>query len=114
MLPRLPQLAVRQIAVRVAPGPRLKVISVASLILLHLPLSLQRKDTPDNTVQKIPVMGNHNHNSVKGIQVILQHVQGLDVQIIGGLVKDQHIGGLHQDAEQIQPPALPAGQLPDP
>ena len=55
-------------------------------------------------------MADSNHGSLKCIQIILQHVQGLNIQIVGRLVQHQHIGRSHQDAQKIQPPHFAAGQ----
>ena len=47
------------------------------------------------------------------VQIILQNLQGLDIQVIGRFIQDQDIGILHQDTEQTQPPLFAAGQLAD-
>ena len=58
-------------------------------------------------------MRHHDHNPREVIQVVLQDLQRLDVQIVRGLVQDQHVGRLHQHPQQIQPPLLAARQLGD-
>ncbi|CAN4049886.1 Serine/threonine protein phosphatase, partial [Dysosmobacter welbionis] len=46
-------------------------------------------------------------------EIILQNGEGGHVQVVGGLVQQQHVGGFHQHGQQIQPPPLPAGEPPD-
>ena len=55
-------------------------------------------------------MGYGDDNALEFVQIVLQHRQGADVQIIGRLVQDQHIGRFHEQTQQVQPPLLPAGQ----
>ena len=58
-------------------------------------------------------MGDRHHRTGEGVQVVLQNGEGLDVQVVGGLVQQQHIGGSGQHRQQIEPPLLAAGQLAD-
>ena len=55
-------------------------------------------------------MADGDHRALEGVQIILQHVQRLNVQIVGGLVQQQHVGRGHQHAQQIQPALLAARQ----
>ena len=43
-------------------------------------------------------------------QHLLEQVQGLDVEVVGGLVEDQEVGGLGQDLGEQQTVALAAGE----
>ena len=58
-------------------------------------------------------MGDGHHDSFKTIQVVLQDRQRGDVQIVGGLVQQQKIGGGRQHAQKVQALFLPAGKLSD-
>ena len=78
-----------------------------------LSIRLHGKDPPDHPVQKVPVVGDGHHRAGEGLQVILQHRERLQVQVVGGLVQQQDVGGGGQDGEQIEPPLLSAGELPD-
>ena len=58
-------------------------------------------------------MGYRHHRAGEALQIIFQNGQGHYVQIVGGLVQQQHVGGVHEDAQQIEPPPLTARQPPD-
>ena len=58
-------------------------------------------------------MGYRHHRPRKGVQIVLQHTEGLNIQIVGRLVQQQHVGGGGQDGQQEEPPLLAAGQLAD-
>ena len=58
-------------------------------------------------------MGDRHDGARKSLEIVLQNGQRHDVQIIGGLVQEQNIGGFHQNGEQIQPPPLSAGEPPN-
>lgn len=58
-------------------------------------------------------MRNRDHDAVETVQIILQDRQGPDIEIVGGLIQDQHIGRCHQDPQKIQSSFLSAGELSD-
>ena len=47
-------------------------------------------------------------------QILLQHIQRHDIQIVRRLVQDEQVGVFHQDGQQVEPPFFAAGKLPDP
>ena len=58
-------------------------------------------------------MGYRQDGAGEALEIVLQDGEGGDVQVVGGLVQQQHVGGLHQHGQQVQPPPLPAGEPPD-
>ncbi|CDC69327.1 ribosomal protein S5 [Oscillibacter sp. CAG:155] len=58
-------------------------------------------------------MGHSQNGTGKTLKIIFQDGKGRNVQIVGGLVQQQHIGRRHQDGQQIQPPPLSAGEPAD-
>jgi len=48
---------------------------------------LQGEDPADHTIQKIPVMGHDDDDSREGVQIILQYLQGGNIQIVGRLIE---------------------------
>ena len=58
-------------------------------------------------------MGHGDHRPGKALQIIFQNGQGQNVQIVGGLVQQQNVGGFHQNAQQIESPPFAARQPPD-
>ena len=64
----------------------------------------------DGLVQKITVVRDDQKTPLEGREIILQHVQRHDVQIVRRLVEDQEVGVAHEYGQQIEPPPLAAAQ----
>ena len=90
-----------------------KIFLIAALALVQMSVPLETEYPIHNSVEKIPVMRDCDHDSGKMVQIILKDLQCLYIKVIGRLIKDQHIGCFHEDAQQIQPALLSAGQLLD-
>ena len=58
-------------------------------------------------------MGHRQDGPGEGLEVVLQDGEGGDIQVVGGLVQQQHVGGRHQDGEEVEPPPLSTGELAD-
>ena len=58
-------------------------------------------------------MADGDNGPGEGFQIVLQHRHGGDIQIIGGFVQQQHIGGRGQNPQQEQPPLFTAGNPAD-
>ncbi len=56
-------------------------------------------------------MGDQDHAAGEGFQVVLQPGHGLGVQVVGGLVQQQHVGLGEQQPRQGDPAALTARQV---
>lgn len=65
-------------------------------------------------IQKVAVVGDGEHAALEIVQVVFQNLEGVDIQVVGGFIKQQHVGGGHEDPQQVQASALAAGQLRDP
>ena len=51
-------------------------------------------------------MTHDEHGAAVGLDQIFQQFQGLDVQVIGGLVEHEHVGRSGEQPSQQQPVAL--------
>jgi hypothetical protein len=61
-------------------------------------------------VQQSPVVGHEQDRAGKGPQRVLERLAALDVEMVGGLIEDQHVGCRLHEHRQRQAPALAAGQ----
>ena len=86
-----------------------EIIGISALVLTDHATFFKGKDAADNTIQKVTVMGNCDHNPGKLIQIIFQNRQGCNIQIVGWLVEQQYVRCLHQNAEQIQSSTFSTG-----
>lgn len=58
-------------------------------------------------------MADQHHTTLKLIDGVCQGVDGLDVQVIGGLIQKEHVGVLPGQPGQAHAALLPIGQVPD-
>ena len=56
-------------------------------------------------------MGHGNHRALVLLEMLLQPVDGLGVEVVGGLVEKQHVGLLEQQAAKGHAAALTAGEV---
>ena len=63
-----------------------------------------------DSIKEVSVVTDDNQTSSKVLQIFLKYIQCDDIQIVGRLVKDEKIGVLHQNGEQIKPSFLAARQ----
>ena len=56
-------------------------------------------------------MRDHHQGARPAVEEVLEHVQGLDVEVVGGLVEEQHVGLGQQQPEQLEAAALATGEV---
>ena len=57
-------------------------------------------------------MGDDDQRARPAVELVLDDGQGVDVEVVGRLVEQQHVGLLEQQPQELQPPPLTAGELP--
>jgi hypothetical protein len=61
-------------------------------------------------VEEPAVVGDDHGAAGELQQRVLERLQGLDVEVVGGLVEQQHVAALLERERQVEPVALAAGQ----
>ena len=64
-------------------------------------------------VHEITVVAHHNHASFEILQILFQHIQRHNIEVIGRLIQHQEVGIAHQDRTQIEAAAFSPTQLVD-
>ena len=59
-------------------------------------------------------MADHHQRAGPAVEQVLELGQRLDVQVVGRLVEQQHVGLVHEQPEHLHPAPLAAGQVADP
>ena len=59
-------------------------------------------DALHETVQELAVVADHDDSAVEGRDGLLQHVLGLHVEMVCGLVEDEEVHGLQQQLNHRQ------------
>ncbi len=62
-------------------------------------------------IEEVAVVGDHHHAAAEILEEVLEHAQGVHVEVVGGLIEQQHIGGFDQQPAEVEPPPLAAGEL---
>ena len=58
-----------------------------------------------------PVVGDEDHRALEAEQRVLERLAALDVEVVGGLVEDQHVGAGGDEDRQREAPLLAAGDV---
>ena len=64
----------------------------------------------DRLVEQVEVVADHEQRAAVGAQEAEQPVLGVGVEVVGGLVEQQHVAAGEQDAGQLDPAALATGE----
>ena len=80
------------------------------MVAVHLAL-VELHDFIGHFVQEVPVVGHHQQGEGGGGQPVFKPLDGAQVQMVGGFVKQQHVGLFDEDAGQGHALALPAREL---
>ena len=70
-------------------------------------------DAVGDPLEEVAVVGDHDQRAGPAVEEVLEHGQGLDVEVVGRLVEQQHVGLGQQQPQQLEPPPLAAGQVAD-
>ncbi len=73
----------------------------------------QREDPVGGALDEVAVVADDHQGSRPAVEEVLELGQGLDVEVVGGLVEEEHVGLVHQQPQELQPAALTAGQVAD-
>ena len=75
--------------------------AVVAVVEGALPL-VEMQGVRGNRIQKLAIMRDHHQHTGVAAQPLLQPQHGIQIQVVGGLVQQQQVGGCHQGARQIQ------------
>ena len=56
-------------------------------------------------------MGDDDQRARPAVEIVLDHRQRVDVEVVGRLVEQQHVRLVEQQPQELQPTALAAGQI---
>ena len=65
--------------------------------------SIEVQHAGDRLVEQVEVVADHQQRTAVGAQELQQPHLGVDVEVVGGLVEQQHVGAGEQDAGQLDP-----------
>jgi len=86
-----------------------QIVVDATEVLAHMALA-ELIDLGDQTVEEFAVVAHDDGCAVEGADGLFEHILGLHVQVVGGLVEDEQIDGLHEQAYHGETAALAAAE----
>ena len=95
-------------------SPALEVLVHAARQHRDLAVAEQRPDRVDDPLEEVAVVGDHDERARPAVEEVLEDVEGLDVEVVGGLVEEQHVGLGEQQPQQLEAAALATGQVAEP
>lgn len=75
--------------------------------------AVELQDPARDVVEEVPVVGDRDDGAGVLREVLLQPLHGLGVQVVGGLVEQQQVGGFEQQLAQRDAATLTTGQVGD-
>lgn len=90
----------------------LQVLGVVALVTVQA-AAVDLADPLGDVVEEVPVVGDGDDGAGVLREVLLQPLHGLGVQVVGGLVEEQQVGGLQQQLAQRDAAALTTGEVGD-
>ncbi|BAS08009.1 conserved hypothetical protein [Arthrobacter sp. Hiyo4] len=58
-------------------------------------------------------MADHHEGARPAVKDVFDGCEGVGVEVVGGLIEHQHVRLPHQQAQELEAPALTTGQIPD-
>jgi hypothetical protein len=79
----------------------------------QLAVTQERHAPVGDPLQEVAVVADQDQRARPAVEQVLQLVERLDVEVVGGLVEQQDVGVVHEQPEELQPPPLAARQVAD-
>ena len=92
-------------------GAEAEVLVDAAGQVAQAAVAEQRDLVVGDPLEEVPVVGDDDEGAGPAVEDVLEGGQRVDVEVVGRLVEDEHVRLGHQQAQQLQPPPLPARQV---
>ena len=89
------------------------VVGVGAGEPFHMRVALEGQNVGRHPVQEPTVVGDDEDAARKRQNRLLERSQGVDIEVVGRLVEEQHVGALFEHPRQVDAAALAAGKLID-
>ena len=86
------------------------VLRVVALEIEDTPFAFEGQDMSADTVEEPTVVADDDGTAGKGLKTFLKSTEGVDVDIVRGLVEQQHVALLFQGDGQMETVALTTGE----
>ena len=87
------------------------ILLIVARKILHLALPFEHQQMVDHLIHKIAIVAHDDDTAGKILQIFLQHLQRLNIEVVGRLVQHQEVGIAHQNGTKIEFAPLAAAEL---
>ena len=103
--------SMRRLRLEAQPSATIRfVVGETAFVPAHLRIPFKRQDVRRHAVEEPAIVADHHRAAAKFLQRLFQRPQRVDIQIVGWLVEQKHIGAGLQHPGQMHAVALAAGQ----
>jgi hypothetical protein len=95
------------------PTPAGQVGAPPARVVAERPVRLDADEVTAHPVEEEAVVASDDHHPRPDVELLFQHRQGVQVQVVGRLVEQQDVRRGRQHPQQLEAAPLPAGQFPD-
>src|SRR5665213_1697956 len=89
------------------------VVTEVTLVPNHLAVSFERENVGGDAIEEPPIVADHDRASGEVEERVLERSQGVDVEIVGGFVKEENVAACHQRLCEVHTVAFAARELSD-
>src|SRR5207342_3237632 len=86
--------------------PRRQILIDAAGQQFAAAVARQRIGDVGDSFEEVAVVGDDDQRAGPAVEVVLDHGQRVDVEVVGRLVEKQHVRFVQQQPQELQPPAL--------
>ena len=87
------------------------ILLIVARKILHLALPFEHQQMVDHLIHEIAIVAHDDDTTGKILQIFLQHLQRLNIEVVGRLVQHQEVGIAHQNGAKIEFAPLTAAEL---
>ena len=97
----------------VAGGPHLQVLLDAAGQGAHLAVAEEGDLVVGDALEEVAVVGDDDEGAREGVEQVLHRGQGVGIEVVRGLVEEQHVRLAHEQAHELEAATLAARDFAD-
>ena len=84
----------------------LPILRVVPREILHNAVAFEDEEVVHNLVHEVAVVADDDDAAFEVLQVLLENLQGIDVEVVGRLVEHEEVRALHEHGTKVEPTFL--------
>ena len=91
--------------------PVLSIVRIGAGKPLDMRVTLEGEHVGRHTIEKPAIVRNHQHRAGEGEDGVFERPEGVDIEIVGGLVEHEDVGALFEHLREVDAVAFAAREL---